>query len=347
MKIIIPNGNKGIIIDEQEQPEPFPNSIMCKMRYTLISQGTEKLIIERNEGKTLDEIRKEKIRLGYCGVGIAEHVYGEHKNFKVGQRVAVYGGPYVQHAEYNVVPFSLAYPLPDTISDTEAAFMGLGAIALHGYRCGDPQMGDLCYVGGLGIIGNLCAQLAIAGSCRVVCADHSEYRCKKLEECLTERQSCTITVPEKVEQIINEMSDGNGADISYLCMAAKSPEPMKQATLITRLRGRIVLLGVIDINFTGKEYVDFLQKEQFITTSKAAGPGRYDPFFEREGIDYPYQYIRWTETRNLVEFMRLMQIGKINVAPLISRIIPLSDASEAYESILAEKEVLGFLITWS
>lgn len=345
MQAIIPNGHENINVIEVPKPQMFPNSILCRMTHSLISQGTEALIIRNCMGLSDEDIKENDVRLGYCGVGIIEEIQGKHPDYKVGDRIAVYGGPYVSHRQYNVVPFHLAVPIPDKIKEEEAIFMGLGAIALHGIRIAQLEIGEICYVGGLGIIGNLCVQLALLAGARVVAADYSEKRLNIMHDSIySEKADCTFINPDLAEEYIEKMTECKGADQILMCMATKSSAPMEQAIELVRQGGKVVILGDLNVQVPRD---DFFHKEASLTISRAAGPGRYNPIYERDGVDYPYQYVRWTEGRNLQEIMRLISNHRLNIKPMISKKFHFTDAPEQYRAILNGTEDLGFIIDWN
>ena len=188
-------------------PELFPGSAKVKIRYSLISRGTERRMIRNCNGWTEKELIEKDVRLGYCATGTIEALCGEDPRLKQGMRVAIYGGPYVFHGDWNIVPFSLIQPIPEGISEEEAVFMGLGAIAMHGFRVGKMQIGETCLIGGLGIIGILCSQIALSAGCRIIATDFSESRRTLLEACRKDRD-CQIAHPDQAENLATVLSDG-------------------------------------------------------------------------------------------------------------------------------------------
>jgi threonine dehydrogenase-like Zn-dependent dehydrogenase len=343
MKTIMPDGKDGVFLADVGMPELFENSALCRVTHSLISCGTERGIIQANVGKSEDETIRQGIRLGYCGAGIVEAVQGEEIRLEKGQRVAFYGAPYVSHSEYVVVPKHLVLSLPQNVSFESAAFVGLGAVALHGFREGKVGLGDVCLVSGAGLIGNLCAQLATLAGCRVVMCDYEATRLEVFKKCVSQGCDFSCAAPEKAIEAVHEVSNKRGADAVFLCVSTNSSEPIEQAFRAIRPGGRIVIVGVLDIHIPREE---FFAKEAEVTISRGAGPGRYDQEYERDGRDYPLQYVRWTEGRNLEEVLRLIASRRLNVLPLISRTYSLDEAGAAYARIMEAKPELGYIISW-
>jgi len=343
MKTIAPNGKGGVAMREAPMPELFPRSALCRMTHSLISAGTEKGIIQSCKGKSAAFLKKNNIRLGYLGAGIVEKTMGKVSAQK-GARVAFYGAPYVTHSEYVVVPEKLLYPLPEGVPSEWGAFMGIAAIAMHGFRKGQVSLGEICLISGAGIIGNLCAQLAMLSGCRVVLCDYERSRLETFKKCTPAEGDFVCSSPDDAEKALNRFDAAIGADAVLLCMGASSARPMAQAVKLVRPGGRIVIVGTLDIQIPRE---DFFMKEAEVTISRAAGPGRYDLSYEKDGRDYPMQYIRWTEGRNAAESLRLIGAGKLQVEPLLSHIYPIGKFQTAYDDILKGKPEMGYILDWS
>ncbi|MCX7001214.1 MAG: zinc-binding alcohol dehydrogenase [Candidatus Sumerlaeota bacterium] len=342
MKTIMPDGKGGVMSVEAAMPELFAGAALCRMTHSLISAGTERGIIENCIGKSAEEIIQNNTRLGYLGAGIVEEIMGERLPCKKGERVAYYGAPFVSHGEYVVVPERLLFALPENVSQECGAFIGLGAIAMHGFRLGKAGLGEVCHVAGAGIIGNLCAQFALCAGCRVILTDYDSGRLEIFKGCVP-AGDYVCAAPDVVEGAVHRMSGGQGADAVFLCMGTTSSEPMAQAMRLVRAGGRIVIVGVLDIKVPRE---DFFAKEVEVTISRAAGPGRYDGTYEREGRDYPVQYVRWTEGRNLGESLRLIAAGRIHVEPMISHVYPVNRFAEAYEGVIQNRPGMGYILDW-
>jgi NADPH:quinone reductase len=344
MKSIIPDGKGSVTLADVPEPELFEKSVLCKMTHSLISSGTEKQIIKNCSGQSMKQIKSKNIRLGYCGTGTISEARTSDRHLTKGRQVAFYGGPYVTHSEHVVVPEQLVFPVPKQLAPEHSAFIGMGAISMHGFRNGRAGLGDVCYIAGIGVVGNLCAQFALLSGCRVVAMDFNEDRLKLLKKCTNSNKDLHCVMPEKADKAISKVSNGIGADAVFLCMSTNSPEPIEDAVNMVRPGGRIVVLGSMELNVPRD---DFFYKEAEITISRAAGPGRYEQHYERNSIDYPPQYVRWTEGRNLAESLRLITNDKLQVGPLISKIIPLKQFDKAYSSILGGTTDMGYIIDWS
>ena len=339
----MPDGGDSVFIADVPKPELFENSVLCRVTHGVISAGTERGIINAVKGKTKDEIIKNNSRLGYTGAGIVEAVNGESFKFKKGDRVAFYGAPYVNHSEYVCVPQHLIYPIPEELSSEFATFGGLGAIALHGFRQGKLNLGEVCVVSGLGLIGNLCAQFALLAGGRVIVSDFEASRIDLFKQSVSENADYIACTPDQLDKTVMQATDNRGADVVLLCMSTRSAEPMDQTLSIVRAGGNIVVVGVLDVHVQREP---FFGREAHLTISRAAGPGRYDINYEKMGIDYPYQYVRWTEGRNLQETIRLLGAKRVNIEHLISQRCTLEDVQQAYGNVVGGKPALGFIIDW-
>lgn len=342
MKRILPSGNDGAEIVDVPIPDLRPGMALCRLTHSLISTGTERSIISSCHGKSREEIREKGVLLGYSGEGIVEKTCGDTE-VREGQRVALYGGPYVSHSEYVAVPRHLVFPLDRTLDSGLASFIGLGAISMHGFRLGKVGLGDVCLVAGAGLVGNLCAQFAAIAGCRVVVSEPDEQRVGIMNNCLPARADYDCVAPDEAEKALNAKSGMRGADAVFLCMSTRSDEPMEQAVKLVRPGGTIVILGVLDVTIPRLE---FFYKEAHVTISRAAGPGRYDPVYEKESIDYPVQYVRWTEGRNLEESLKLINEKRLRVAPMISGFYTLDQVEELYQRIMHSTPGLGYIIQW-
>jgi predicted dehydrogenase len=376
MKQVIENMKTGKVeLVEVPVPRCGPNDLLVRTVSSLISAGTEKLMIETGKkslaGKALARpdlvalaLQKAKregffsvfreamarldepVPLGYSSAGVVLEVGSKVRGFTVGDSVACAGAGFASHAEVVKVPHDLCVKLPKgskrrrALSYEEASFVMLGGIALHGFRTAKLSFGETVVVVGLGVIGLLTAQIAKAYGCRVVGIDIDRQKVKLAQQLGCD---CSLTIgSDDVEGAVLDATHGEGADAVILTAATKDNSPIVLAERIARRRAIIVLVGVSEITLTRKA---FWEKELVFTVSRAAGPGS-----ERRGeaSSYPLDAVRWTESRNLQEFIRLLATDKVQVARLITHRYPIQHATAAYDMILKGRErYLGVLLTYA
>jgi predicted dehydrogenase/threonine dehydrogenase-like Zn-dependent dehydrogenase len=279
---------------------------------------------------TLQSVREkldESHALGYSAAGVVVEVGAGVTEFRAGDRVACAGTGYAAHAELLSVPKNLCARLPDRVAFETGAFATLGAIALQGVRLAEPSLGESVVVIGLGLIGQLAAQLLRANGCRVFGVDLDESRVE-LAKSLGADDGCAAG--DDVKRAVLEWSRGRGADAVLLTAATQSDEPIGLAGEISRLRGRVVAVGLVGMNVPRAAY---FQRELTLRVSMSYGPGRYDPEYEERGHDYPLPYVRWTEGRNLEAFLDLAAAGALQTAPLVTHRFDIEEAARAYQLI--------------
>jgi threonine dehydrogenase-like Zn-dependent dehydrogenase len=310
-----------------------PGYLLVETKYSAISPGTEMTMKSRDY--------KEPVPIGYSASGIVVAVGEGVDGFRPGQRVACYGGPYVRHAERLLVPKHLAVPVPDHVGLREAAFVGLGAIGIHALRQGDLRFGEHAVIIGLGILGQITTQIAHAAAYQVTGCDLMPSRCKQLNQFGI---SSTATTMEELEQVVMNDTEGKGTDAVFVCAGGKKSGLMDHSLKLIRDRGKIVIVGDILPDFTRAL---MFKKEAQIMISRAGGPGRYDAEYEDQGFDYPIGFVRWTEGRNMKEYVRLLAEGRIQVTPLITHEAKLDQAKELFRSISEHPHnTLGALISY-
>jgi predicted dehydrogenase/threonine dehydrogenase-like Zn-dependent dehydrogenase len=260
--------------------------------------------------------------------------------FKVGQRVACAGLNYAVHAEYNLVPRSLLTLIPKKVDFESAAFTTLAAIAMQGFRLAEPQVGENVAVIGMGLLGLLTAQIASAAGCRVLGIDVDSAKLR-----LASSLGLEGAARPNAESAAQTFTSNRGFDVVIICAATTSNDPVELAGAIARDRGRVVATGAVGLSIPRKVYYE---KELSFINSRSYGPGRYDPSYEENGVDYPYGYVRWTEGRNMESALQLMADGKLKVQPLISHRFPIEKAADAYEVITGKKKesFLGVVLTY-
>lgn len=276
----------------------------------------------------------QPLPLGYCNVGKVIAVGAGVDEFKIGDRVAS-NGP---HAEFVCVPKNLVAHIPDNVSDDEAAFTVIGSIGLQGIRLCNPQLGETIVVVGLGLIGLITAELLVANGCRVIGIDldHNKIALAKTKGIIA------INPRDGVDTVkfVTGITDGLGADGIIITASAKSDEIIANAAKMSRKRGRIILVGVIGLNISR---ADFYEKEITFQVSCSYGPGRYDDKYEKEGIDYPLPFVRWTEKRNFQAILQAISSGKLDVASLITERIPLQDYARIYGNMGNQDSIASIL----
>lgn len=357
----ISNGKTSLV--DVPCPQQRNQHLLIATSNTLVSVGTERMLIEFGKANFIDKARQQpdkvkmvlgKIKtdglmptvdairskldqplpLGYCNVGKVLDNGGT--NFEVGTRVVSNG----HHAEVVRVPKNLCAKIPDNVDDESAAFTVLGAIGLQGVRLVNPTLGECVVVTGLGLIGLITAQLLRANGCRVLGIDFESSKCELARTFGID--TVDLSKGEDPIKAAAAFSRGRGVDGVIITASTKSSEPLSQAATMCRQRGRIVLVGVI-----GQEIsrADFFAKELTFQVSCSYGPGRYDVEYEDKGNDYPIGFVRWTEQRNFEAVLDMMASGALDVKPLISHRFAIDNALEAYEC-LEDRTALGILLDY-
>lgn len=352
-----------ILLADVPCPSNRKGRLLIHTSRSLISAGTERMLLEFGKAGWLQKARQqpEKVRqvleklrtdgllptleavrsrldqplpLGYCNAGRVLAVGEGVQGFAVGDRV-VSNGP---HAEVVSVPSNLCALIPEPVTDEEASFTVLGAIALQGIRLLEPSLGETVVVSGLGVVGLLAVQLLEANGCRVLGLDPDAARRN-----LALGFGAEVAHPQDACEAAMGFSGGRGVDAVLIAAAAKGSEPIHQAALMCRKRGRIVLVGVTGLELNRG---DFYEKELSFQVSCSYGPGRYDPSYEEKGQDYPLGFVRWTAQRNFEAVLDLMARGRLKVGPLISHRFPLDEAKRAYQVLSGDEPSLGILLTY-
>ncbi len=370
MKQLLQNIKTGkASIEDVPVPTPREGQALVKVEASLVSAGTERMVVEFAEkslvGKArsrpdlvkqvLDKAKREGVvntmqavfnrldqpmALGYSSAGTIIALGKKMQGFKVGQRVACAGGGFAVHAEYNVVPRNLLTPLPKNVDFESAAFTTLGAIAMHGFRLAEPQLGENVAVIGLGLVGLLTIQIASAAGCNVLGIDLDPKRIA-----LASSLGLQSVSRQQAESTPQFFTANRGFDVVLICADTPSNDPVELAGIIARDRARVVATGAVGLTLPRKIYYE---KELSFINSRSYGPGRYDTNYEENGQDYPLSYVRWTEGRNFQAVVDLMENGKLNVKPLITHRFPIEKATQAYEVITGKKKesFLGVLLTY-
>jgi predicted dehydrogenase/threonine dehydrogenase-like Zn-dependent dehydrogenase len=279
--------------------------------------------------------------LGYSSSGIIEAIGPGLSGFSVGDRVACAGGGFAVHAELEVVPQNLLAKVPENVELDQAAFATLGAIALHGFRLANPQIGESVAIIGMGLLGLLAAQIARAAGCTVLGIETNPQRVQ-----LAQSIGFKAVEVSEAEPACLAFTNGKGADIILICADTPSDDPVDLASKIARDRAVVVAVGAVGLNIKRKLYYE---KELDLRISRSYGPGRYDPEYEEHGKDYPAGYVRWTEGRNIQSIINLLADRRIDLKPLISHRFPIEEAEKAYNLITGKtgEPFLGVLMTYA
>ena len=347
-------------------PSPRPGELLIQSHCSLVSAGTERMLVAFGKANWLDKARHQPdkvqqvlqklgtdgllstfdavrhklqapLSLGYCNVGTVVAVGDGVQGFKPGDRVAS-NGP---HAELVAVPQLLCASIPPDVSDEAAVFTVLASIGLQGIRLASPSLGETFLVSGLGLIGLLSAQLLQAQGCRVLGIDPDPCKCRLAATFgidVLALGSCSDPLPW-----ILERTAGNGVDGALITAATSSSEPMHLAAEACRQRGRLVLVGVTGLELRRDL---FYKKELSFQVSCSYGPGRYDPAYEREGHDYPLGFVRWTQQRNFQAVLLALASGNLRTEALISHRYPIEQAPKAYELLTGSEPCLGILLQY-
>jgi len=358
VKQVVQNYKSGeLAVLDVPVPGCKPGGVLVRSAFSLISTGTELMKVSEAGMSMLGKARSRPDQvakvmqsvatngvpatyrkvmgkldsytpLGYSLCGVVEQVGAGIDDVKVGDLVACAGNEHALHAELNWVPKNLYAPVPDGLAPRHAAFGTVGSIAMQGVRQGEPQLGEVALVIGLGLIGQLVVQLLTASGVRVVGADPDPARCELAER--LGAAACGDPASAGVEATVAELTDGHGVDQVYLAAGGGSNQPVELAARLCRDRGRVVDIGKCRLDLPWNAYYE---KELDVRFSRSYGPGRYDPEYELEGRDYPIGYVRWTERRNLACFLDLLARGSVDVEPLVSHIADFDDAVETYQRL--------------
>ncbi len=346
------------------------NGALVQTTVSLVSAGTEKMLVDFAKKSMLakakdrpdlvkqvvDKMKKEGVRntldkvftkldspipLGYSLAGRVIEVGANISGINIGDRVACGGAGYANHAEINYVPKNLMVRIPDGVDDIDAAFVTVGAIALQGVRQTEPKLGEKVAVIGLGLLGQLTIQLLKANGCKVIGSDIDPDKMALAKKLGADEVCHASDLIAKA----NAFSNGYGVDAVIIAASTSSNQPIIDAADISRMRGRVVLVGMVGMDVPRNTYY---KKELDLRLSMAYGPGRYDPEYEEKGNDYPYDLVRWTEQRNFEAFLGLIEEGKITPKELITHSYDFNDAMTAYDLLEGkiQEKYLGIVLTY-
>ena len=357
------------VTDVPSPSEAEPGGVLVRTTASLVSAGTERSAVDLGKkslvgkalarpdqvAKVLQKLQREGVvstaravfakldvpnPLGYSCTGIV--LESDDAPYSPGERIACAGAKVANHAEVNAVPRNLCARVPPTLSDEEASFVTVGAIALHGVRTAELKLGDRVAVIGLGLIGQIAMQLCRAHGCQVLGIDSQPSKLT-----LAHALGCEATAapgPAAVDAML-AMSHGRGADAVIICAATDTNGPVELAGELARDRARVVVVGAVGMQVPRRPYYD---KELVFLQSRSYGPGRYDTQYEDKGVDYPIGYVRWTEQRNMEAFLETIASGRVDVKRLITHRFPIEHALDAYRLISGEtgEPFLGVVLTY-
>ncbi len=358
MKAVLRDGQSPMPrIEDVPRPAPQPGHVLVRTCASLVSGGTERAVAEfaglslaakamRRPDlvhQVVEKVRRDGLweaqaairsrlsvreALGYSCAGVVQH--DGTGRYAVGALVACAGGGYANHAEYNLVPRNLVAAVPAGVPAEHAAFATVGAVALHAVRLTHCTLGETTVVIGLGLLGQLAVQLLKAAGCAVIGFDPSEARCA-----LARELGCDFAGSDQAvfATEVSSRTRTRGADAVLLAAASKDSAPLDLATAVARGRARVVALGDTGLEVDRR---GFYEKELELVVSRSYGPGRYDREYEEKGLDYPHEYVRWTEQRNVEGFLDLAP--QLHLERLITHRFPIAEAAEAYKILLGERQ---------
>lgn len=358
-----------VLVDELPPPQCFPNGILVETRYSLISAGTEKISVDTAKSSLIERVRRqpdqvklvmdfikkeglfstiERVKakldsyktLGYSASGIV--LESDCPEFSPGDRVAIAGAGYANHSEICSVPKNLAVKVPDNVDLAQAAYTTVASIALQGIRIANPQIGEYVAVIGLGLIGLITVQLLKANGCNVVGFDIDESTFD-----LAREFGCDAVYPSSRDYLKDALAQTNivGFDSVIITASTNSNQPIELAIDLLRKKGSIIVVGAVAMNIPREM---FYRKELTLKIATSYGPGRYDPFYEELGLDYPLGYTRWTENRNMQAIIELLGKGKLNFHKLTTHKFTIQNAPDAYKLLSREvnEKYVGILIEY-
>jgi threonine dehydrogenase-like Zn-dependent dehydrogenase len=356
--------NKGMRALEVPIPIPGDKELLVAVYTSVISTGTETMFMKKDNVPLSEKLFEKKILLdkisrvvrekglnavikvvkskispaersilfkpvGYSNAGTIVAKGRLVADFNVGDRVACAGSGIAAHAEFTVIPVNLAVRIPDEVSFESAGFTTIGAIAMQGIRRANVSFGETIVITGLGLLGLIAVQIAKAWGLVVIGSDINPSRIELAKEYGADH--CFNATDKDLVSKIKDVTHGYGADAVVIFAATKSSEPANIALDACRKKGRVVIVGSVGMDIQRDA---FYAKELDLVMSTSYGPGRYDDQYELKGFDYPIGYVRWTENRNMVEFVRLLKTGQVKINRLISNKFNIEQVQEAYQVLV-------------
>jgi polar amino acid transport system substrate-binding protein len=323
--------SKGLVQEARERPD-LVRAVVAKVK----SEGL------LNTFAAVRDKMAASQTLGYSAAGIVTSVADDVTEFHIGDRVACAGVGFASHAEVLSVPKNLCVHLAEQVTFEDGAYGTLGAIALQGVRLAEPTLGESVVVIGLGLVGQLTVQLLKANGCRVFGLDLAPARVSLAKELGADDAEISSA---ETPNTIQAWTKGRGADAVLITAATDSNQPVELAANISRLKGRVIVVGMTGLDIPR---APFFSRELKLIISMSYGPGRYDPEYEEKGHDYPVGYVRWTEKRNIESFLELVGDKRVNVDRLTTHRFRIEDAERAYQLISADstEPYLGVVLNY-
>lgn len=324
MRSTVIRSDGSICVREEPARPMLQQSARVRVTRSLISTGTETdFIRSRRVHPAGDDFSP-----GYAAVGEIVQLSPDCPKGRVGQRAACAGWALATHSEEIVVPQNLFASVPDTVDDDNAAFVGCAVTCMHALRQAGVSCGESVAVFGAGLFGQITVRVARAFGARVLAVAKHPHQADMA------RSVCQETwTPAELEEALGKIVPADLADAVIIAAGGDQEDMIRQAGRLLRDRGTLVILG------RGWARVDFreamFQKELTLKNTRAYGPGRYDPVYEEQGIDYPIGYVRWTENRNMYAVLDLMARGRLDLRPLVTSRWSLQQIPEAYVALMA------------
>jgi predicted dehydrogenase len=362
MKQVLAKGG-SVVVEDVPAPRAGPKNILVRVAWSCVSVGTEMAGVRlsgmplyrralkqpENVRKVLELMRDQGIKrtwdrvtgklmagtpLGYSAAGTVIDAGAEVEGFRPGDRVACAGSGIANHAEVIDVPVNLAVRVPESLDLDLASTVTLGAIALQGVRRAQPTLGETFVVVGLGMLGQIAVQLLKANGCRVIGVDPDPQRTAVAKA--NGAEAALDLAADDYVRYAAKVTDGHGADgVIVTASSADNDEILSQAFQACRKKARVVLVGDVGLDLRRS---DMYGKELDFLMSTSYGPGRYDPFYEEGGRDYPLPYVRWTENRNMDAYLRLLASGAVSLSRLSQERYEVRKAPQAFEALRREGE---------